>query len=237
MADEDFDIEKLAAYLHLDVNQVTRLADRGKLPGRRVAGAWRFSPAEIHHWLEERIGLSDSHELARVEEALERDRETTDEPAVSITEMLPLAAIDTSLPARTRNSVITSMVELAARTGWLWDPAKMSEAVRTREDMFPTALETGVALLHPRRPLATILDRPFLALGLTDRGIPFASRRGLVTDIFFLICSTDDRGHLRTLARLSRLLAEQSFRAELRGCGNPAAAHDLIAAFEKELVN
>ena len=151
--------------------------------------------------------------------------------------MLPLAAIDTSLPARTRNSVITSMVELAARTGWLWDPAKMSEAVRTREDMFPTALETGVALLHLRRPLATILDRPFLALGLTDRGIPFASRRGLVTDIFFLICSTDDRGHLRILARLSRLLAEQSFRAELRGCGNPAAAHDLIAAFEKELVN
>ncbi len=44
-------------------------------------------------------------------------------------------------------------------------------------------------------------------------------------------------GNLRTLARLSRLLAEQSFRAELRGCANPAAAQDLIAAFEKDLLN
>ena len=225
MADEDFDIEKLAAYLHLDLNQVTKLADRGKLPGRRVAGVWRFSPAEIHHWLEERIGLSDSHELARVEEALDRDREATAEPPVTIAEILPLAAIDTSLPARTRNSVITSMVELAAtdRLAVGSGENERSRAAAARI-CFPRRSRTGWRLLHPRGPLATILERPFLALGLTDRGIPFASRRGLVTDIFFLICSTDDRGHLRTLARLSRLLAEQSFRAESRGCANPAAA-------------
>ena len=65
--------------------------------------------------------------------------------------MLPVTAIEIPLSARTRNSVITSMVDVAARTGWLWDPGKMAEAVRSREDMFPTALETGVALLHPRR--------------------------------------------------------------------------------------
>ena len=67
------------------------------------------------------------------------------------------------------------MVEQAARTGWLWDVAKMAEAVRAREDLLPTALENGVALLHPRRPLANIIDRPFLALGRTSR--PLASER------------------------------------------------------------
>ncbi len=161
MADEDFDIEKLAAYLHLDVNQVTKLADRGKLPGRRVAGAWRFSPAEIHHWLEERIGLSDSHELARVEEALDRDRKQRPNRRFRSRTCFHSRRSILRCRARTRNSVITSMVELAAQSGWLWDPAKMSEAVRSREDMFPTALETGVALLHPRPPAGDDFGTPF----------------------------------------------------------------------------
>ena len=38
MADDDFDIQRLAAYLHVDPAQVARLADRGRLPGRKVAG-------------------------------------------------------------------------------------------------------------------------------------------------------------------------------------------------------
>ena len=86
-------------------------------------------------------------------------------------------------------------------------------------------------------PLANILDRPFLALGLTDRGLPFASRRGSLTDVFFLICSTDDRGHLRTLARLSRLLAEPAFLIALRGATSSIEAHEIIAEQERNLPN
>ncbi|HEY1603308.1 MAG TPA: PTS sugar transporter subunit IIA [Pirellulales bacterium] len=237
MPDEDFDIESLANYLHLDAGQVAKLADRGKLPGRRVTGAWRFSAAEIHHWLEDRIGLSDAEELARVEVALDRSAATDEETSVSLAEMLPRSAIEIPLASRTRNSVISSMIEVAVRTGWLWDPDKMAEAVRSREDLYPTALENGVAMLHPRRPLASILDRPFLALGRTDRGIPFASRRGFLTDVFFLICSTDDRGHLRTLARLSRLLALPTFLPELRGAQNAIEVQQVIAAGEGALPN
>jgi PTS system nitrogen regulatory IIA component len=237
MPDEDFDVESLAEYLHLDAGQVAKLVERGKLPGRKVAGTWRFAAAEIHHWLEERIGLSDAEELVRVEGALDRSAPIDAEPPISLSDMTPLAAIEIPLAARTRNSVITSMVEVAARTAWLWDPEKMAEAVRSREDLYPTALENGVALLHPRRPLTGVLDRPFLALGRTDRGIPFASRRGLLTDVFFLICSTDDRGHLRTLARLSRLLAAPTFVTELRGAKTSVEAHDVIAAQEGALSN
>ena len=63
MAQEDFDIDRLAAYLHMMPAAVVKLAERGKLPGRRVGGEWRFSAAEIHHWLEDRIGLSDDDAL------------------------------------------------------------------------------------------------------------------------------------------------------------------------------
>src|SRR5262245_13326769 len=109
MPDDDFGIESLADYLHLDQGQVMRLVERGKLPGRRVGGAWRFSPAEIHHWLEERIGVSSDAELEQMEGALRRASGNVDEPAVSIVAMLPREAIALPLAARTRSSVIASM--------------------------------------------------------------------------------------------------------------------------------
>ena len=46
---EDLDVPKLAEYLHLTPEQVKKMAVRGRLPGRRVGGQWRFSEAEIHH--------------------------------------------------------------------------------------------------------------------------------------------------------------------------------------------
>jgi PTS system nitrogen regulatory IIA component len=196
---------------------------------------WRFSRAEIHHWLEDRIGVSDEEELIRVESALDRAASAMSAPKVLLADMLPLEAIAIPLEARTKNSVITSMVDLAAQTGLLWDTTKMAEAVRAREELHPTALETGVALLHPRRPLPSILGQAFIALGRTDRGLPFGDSRGSLTDVFFLILSTDDRIHLWTLARLSRLIGSAEFLTALREAPHAAAAHELIAERERGL--
>ena len=227
MAQEDFDIERLAAYLHMSPPAVTKLAERGKLPARRVGGEWRFSAAEIHHWLEDRIGLSDDDAtLLQMEGALDRAAEEVVEE-VSIAELLHVEAIEAPLDARTRGSVIIKMTELAARTHHLWDPAKMAEAVRAREEMHSTALDNGVALLHPRRPMTGILAEALLALGISSGGIPFGSR-GRLTDIFFLICSTSDHEHLRILARLSRVINDQDFLSALRAAEGSAAVHRLI---------
>lgn len=233
MSYEDYDLESLAVYLHLTPQQVTRLAERGKLPGRKVAGQWRFSRPDIHQWLERRIGLSDEEELVEVEDVLDRSAGPNSSEEVSLGELLPPTAIAIPLVARTRNSVITRMVALAAGTGWLWDPKKMAEAVRAREEMHPTALENGVALLHPRRPMPRILSQPLLALGRTLTGIPFGA--GPLTDIFFLVCSAEDRGHLRVLARLSRLLTVSGFLDELRAAPDGPAARQLILDTEKKL--
>jgi PTS system nitrogen regulatory IIA component len=235
MAARDFSIRDLATYLHLTPQQVCRLADRGKLPGRKVSGEWRFPHQEIHHWLEKRIGLSDEGELVEVEGVLDRSIGPDDDEEIRIARMLPAEAIAVPFLPRTRNAVFRDIVEMAAGTGWLWDPEKMAEAVRSREDMHPTALESGVALLHPRRPMPSILGQAFLALGCSPGGIPFGGERGSLTDIFFLICSVDDRGHLRTLARLSRVIGAAGFLEELRLCPDGKSAHRLIAQTEAQL--
>jgi PTS system nitrogen regulatory IIA component len=227
MAQDDFDIERLAAYLHMMPAAVTKLAERGKLPGRRVGGEWRFSAPEIHHWLEERIGLSDDEALVQMEGALDRAAGTADTDEISIAALLKPEAIEVPLDARTRGSVIVKMAELAARTHLLWNPEKMADAVRAREEMHSTALDNGVALLHPRRPMPAILAEAVLALGITPGGIPFGSG-GSLTDIFFLICSTSDHEHLRILARLSRVINDHDFLSALRRADDPAAIHQLI---------
>lgn len=232
---QEFDVRSLAEYLHLRPDQVLRLAERGSLPGRKVGGQWRFSRAEIHQWLEERIGLADEAELAEWENKFSTPTAGTAFEELQIAELLPREAVAVPLDARSREGVLREMVSLASRTGWLWDPEAMLEAVRAREAMCSTALDNGVALLHPRRPMASILDRPFLALGLTKTGIPFGGNRSGLTDVFFLICSVDDRQHLRTLARLSRLIAQEGFLSGLREASDPEAAWRWIAESEKKL--
>jgi PTS system nitrogen regulatory IIA component len=236
MPAEDFDIASLAAYLHLNPDQVLRMAERGKLPGRKLGGSWKFAEAEIHHWLEARIGASDESELIEVENVLDQGRQHEEalDQAVSIAELLPLGAIAVPLASRTRNGVVDDMVELAASTGWLWDPEKMGEAIRTRESLHPTAIDNGVALLHPRRPLNNVVAEPFIALGITTSGIPFGAARGGLTNVFFLILATSDREHLRMLARLSRLISDADFVTRLRGATSSAEAHELISKREKE---
>ena len=231
---QDFDINALAAYLHLTPAQVQRMADRGRLPGRKIAGQWRFAQADIHHWFESQIGASDSAELIGVEEMLQRQKSA---PAnqVRIADLLPIELIAIPLEARTKNSAIDSICQLAAHSGKLWDAPGMTEAIRNRESLHPTALENGVALLHPRRPMPNLIGESFLALGITSKGIPFGGPRGSLTDIFFLIASYDEAIHLRILARLSRLIVEPNFIEALRSADHAQTTWKIVAAAEDKI--
>lgn len=234
MADGILDVEQLAAYLHVGPQQVIKLAERGDLPGRKVSGNWRFAEAEVHAWLEARIGAGDSEQLQKVQAVVDRWSDSHS-GAIRLIDLLPTEAIEIPLLARTPKAVVRRMCELAENTGLLWDVPKMTEAVLAREELYPTALDCGVSLLHPRRPQSSILGGPLLALGVLPSGLPFGNRGGHLTDVFFLICSTDDRVHLQVLAKLSRLLNSTQFLDEIHHVGSPGEARQLLERSEQEL--
>jgi PTS system nitrogen regulatory IIA component len=236
MASKDLDLDQLAVYLHLTPSQVMKMAVRGKIPGRKVNGEWRFSESEIHHWLEDQIGVGDAQELERMEKVLEKNIDVNSDDRAMLVDFMSPFAVEIPLSARTRGSVIRSMCQLAASTGLLWDPDTMSEAVAAREALHPTALENGVALLHPRRPQTSILAEPLVALGVSTQPIPFGNVSGHLTDVFFLICSTDDRVHLRILARLARLVTDEVFLTMLRSATSPTEAIEVVRTAEYELL-
>ena len=90
---EDFDLAGLAAYLHLTPQQVEKAAEREKIPGRKVGGSWQFSRHEIHHWMEERMGVLDEAELAKVEDRLQAEAEQAGDEEISVATLLQPAAI------------------------------------------------------------------------------------------------------------------------------------------------
>lgn len=235
MPNSTLDFSQLVKYLHLPEPKVKKLVDRGEIPGRKIKGEWQFSMPEVNHWLEHRIGVSADGELADIEDKFLRAAPSDAQETVEIAKYLPLEAIAVPFLAKTKESAIRSMTQLAVETGLLWDGEKMADALRKREELHSTALDNGIAVLHPRRPMSNILGETFLALGIAPRGIPFGGGFGNLTDIFFLLCSMDDQIHLRILARLSRILTAPNFLATLRGLETPAEVRRLIADTEASI--
>ena len=230
----DLTVEELAKYLHITPQQVHRLVSRDDIPHRRIGGEIVFPKAGIRKWLEKQIGLSDHEELLTVENRLRNEDLSRNQDLVTVHELLVPEAISLPLPAKTRSSVIRKMADICADAGLLWDPKAMAEAVLEREEMYSTALGSGVALLHPRHPMAKIIAQPFLGIGITTTSIPFG-KDAPMADIFFLICSSDDRFHLRALARLSRLIGQPDFLDTMRKINSPYEMVEFFTNAEAEL--
>jgi PTS system nitrogen regulatory IIA component len=232
MGNETMDLEQLASYLQRDVREVSKLASRGYLPGQKVGGQWRFARAEINHWIETQMHAYTEQQLT----ALEGGPAIAEQSGL-LSSLLSESTIAVPLRASTRSSVLRELVTLGEQSWQVYDPDAIHEAIVKREEMGSTALGSGVAIPHPRRPLPAALGDHVLAYGRTASGIPFGAPHGGLTDIFFLVCCRDDRTHLRVLARLSRLLLRPAFLDELRAAETPAETWDLIAAAERELIS
>lgn len=228
MDNEMMDLDQLAVYLKRDVREVSKMANRGYLPGHKVSGQWRFAPAEINYWIETQMHAYTEEELSALE------NQAVQVPLVST--LLSEATMAVPLPAGTRASVLKELVKLAEQTWQVYDPEAVLSAIKQREDMGSTALATGIAIPHPRRPLPQALGESVMAFGRTASGIPFGASHGNLTDIFFLVCCRDQKTHLHVLARLSRMMLRPGFLDELRTAPTVGESYRIIAEGERDLI-
>jgi len=232
MGNETMDLQELASYLSRDAREVMKLASRGHLPGQKIGEKWRFSRAEINHWIETQMHAYTEQQLTALETAGNRRVD----PELLISNMLSEATIAVPLTAKTRSSVLRELVKLAEQSWNVYDPEAILDAVREREEMASTALECGVAIPHPHRAKPSTLGDSVIAYGRTTTGIPFGAARGGLTDLFFLVCCRDDRTHLQVLARLSRLLLRPEFLDALRDSDSIAESYEIITSAERDLI-
>jgi PTS system nitrogen regulatory IIA component len=228
-------IQEVAKLLGADVRRVERMAQRGQIPCQKVGGQFRFNRAEITEWLQRTMGGMSHDHLAEVDAGITTQRQTPQDETI-VTPLLRPEAISTNLGSRTRTSTLRELVALAEKTGLVLNAKALAEAVIHREELLSTALEGGVAIPHPRRPLPEAIAGPILAVARTSQGIAFGAPDGQLTDLFFLTASQDDRHHLHMLARLVRMLRDEKFLAELKAAETPEEMLDLMRDRELEVL-
>lgn len=207
MAYRNMTLEDFARYVGMDAREVEKLADRGKLPGQKVGGAWRFNQARVTEWLQQEMPSLDQARILELERSLRpAGGARAAAPELLVTDLIGAEGVEPALPARTRASALRELVRLAERTGLLYDPDGLLEAIEQREAMCSTALPNGVAIPHPRQPMPYVSAEPLICVARVPQGIAFGSPEGRMTELFFLICCHEDRHHLRVLARLMRIL-------------------------------
>jgi len=158
------------------------------------------------------------------------------EDAPIITPLLRIEAVSPQLGSRTKSSTLRELVTLASNTGLVYDDKALLEAVQAREELCSTALEGGIAIPHPRRPLPYDLADSVLVVARTSRGTVFGALDGKLTDLFFLIASQDDHHHLHILARLCRMLHDENWVAELRAAETAGDMMELMKQRERDLL-
>ena len=228
-------IQDVAQILGDDVRRVHRMADRGKIPCQKVGGEFRFHRAEITEWLQQHMTTLPSDDLAHVDAGITTQRRVRTDEAI-VTPLLRVEAVAPQIGSRTKSSAVRELVTLATQTGMVYDEAALLEAVQEREQLGTTALERGIAIPHPHRPLPYTLGDSILVIGRAGRGLVFGARDGGLTDLFFLTASQDDHHHLHLLARLCRMLHDEDWVDQLREAETAKAIIELMARRERDVL-
>ena len=236
MPHRTFTVDEVADYLHVSKADIERLVLRKEVPFIRQGSRIHFRQSDVDAWASRRIlGLSAKQLTDYHKTASAKRHDLSDQHAI-IPELVRPGHIDPALRAKTKSSVIRQMVELADRTELLNHSEDLLTGIEERERLCSTALDGGIALLHTKQHEPYISEDSFIVLGRTLQAIPFGSPDGRTTDLFFLLCTQDDRIHLHVLARLCMMCHHTSLLIALREAVNAEEMMADLVDAESEVI-
>ncbi len=140
-----------------------------------------------------------------------------------------LVAPNAIVPALKVNGKKQAIQELSARAARLTGQNErlIFETLMQREKLGSTGVGNGIAIPHGKLPKLERLVGLFARL---DRPIDFESLDGQPVDLIFLLLAPEAAGadHLKALARVSRLLRNQSVCEKLRAAADSSALYSLL---------
>ncbi|HJQ74822.1 MAG TPA: PTS sugar transporter subunit IIA [Gaiellaceae bacterium] len=146
---------------------------------------------------------------------------------MKITDILTDDMVVGDLHGRDKGEVIEELADVVAAHHPEIDRGRLVQALEDREKLNSTALGEGVAIPHGKLPG---LRRVVAAFGRSTPGVDFSSLDGKPTHLFFLLVAPEDSAgaHLKALARISRLLKDESFRGRLMAAPSGAELYATI---------
>jgi mannitol/fructose-specific phosphotransferase system IIA component (Ntr-type) len=129
---------------------------------------------------------------------------------------------------------IGELVALLAQNSQILDAKSVLDAVLEREATRTTGIGNGLAIPHGK---ASGLDHLVMAIGKPQKPIDFQSIDGKPVTIIWLLCSPPDQTapHIHALARISRLMTLDKFRANLNAADTAQQMYEIISQQESAL--
>ena len=151
-----------------------------------------------------------------------------------LSDILKPQDIKIPLEAKSKTEAIGELVNLLAANGEVTDPKKMLDAVLDREATRTTGIGNGLAIPHGKCPG---VENLVMAIGKAATPIDFQAIDGRPVTIIWMLASPPDKTgpHIHALARISRLMTIDKFRAALLQAKTPQEAYDVIVAQENAL--
>ena len=129
-----------------------------------------------------------------------------------------------------KNEVIRILAKMLA-AGAKVDATVVERVLVEREQLQSTGIGEGVAIPHGALPQ---LENQFASLLIVPRGVDFVAIDGLKVNILFAVIGPKRATgeHLKTLARVSRLLRSRGFRDRLIAATDSKEAYALLETEE-----
>ncbi len=143
--------------------------------------------------------------------------------------MLDIRSVKLDGTPKSKQEALDEMVSLMVKSGKINNAEEYRKQVYAREEESTTGIGEGIAIPHGR---GESVDRPGLAAMLVKDGVDFDSLDDEPVTLIFLIAApnTKDNVHLDVLSKLSMMLMDEEFTANLR---NAASPKEFLAIIDK----
>lgn len=134
--------------------------------------------------------------------------------SMKISELLAQDAVVPEMHATTKEEALVELTEALLASGCVLDKDEVLRILQERENLGSTGIGDGVAIPHGK---LKNLDRLVMSFGRSREGVDFDSMDGKPAHLFFLLVAPEESVgiHLKTLARISKLLKDEGVRQQL----------------------
>jgi PTS system nitrogen regulatory IIA component len=149
-----------------------------------------------------------------------------------ILDVLRKETILTDLKAKDKKGVIEELVASVSQITGI-NNSELVRVLLERERLGSTGIGGGIGIPHGK--LAN-LESLIMGFGLSRKGVDFESMDGRPTHLFFLLITPENSTglHLKLLARISRILKNDSFKKKLMKAAGSNEVFSIIGEVDED---
>ncbi|MBI5207302.1 MAG: PTS sugar transporter subunit IIA [Candidatus Firestonebacteria bacterium] len=190
--------KQLADYINLNEKTIIKMAQKGELPGKKIANQWRFSLSVINEYLQDNIIKSKNYNLSNLIKS--------EDNIIPFSRLTDQSYIKMDLSSEKISEVLLELALIAENAGLSPSAKTLYKKLLDREEMLSTAIGNGMAIPHPRNPDDNLFKKQSIIIARSKNGVDFKSPDGGKVYFFLMPCAPDVVLHLKLLTKISRLL-------------------------------